>query len=86
MTGVYGLEGAGIELLRAQFYVRPQGEDPSLGSEVGQRGFLMAVGPDPQSLVSDHLKFVHVCRGHLCGPDGSGIVVDGAHDGLISGH
>ena len=51
MTGVQGLEGAGIELLRAQFYVRPQGEYPSLFSEVRCSGLLMASGRDPQKLV-----------------------------------
>ena len=37
-----------------------QGEDPSLGSEGGRLGLLMATGRDPQSLVLDHLKFVQV--------------------------
>ena len=78
--------GGRIELLSAQFKVRPQGENPSLCSEVGCRCLLMATGRDPQSLVLDHLKYVQVWWGHLGEPDGKGIFKDGAHDGLISGH
>ena len=35
--GMHGLEGASIKLLRTEFQVRPQGEDPSLSSNVGHR-------------------------------------------------
>ena len=65
-----GLEGAGIELLAAEFPVRPQGGDPSLCSEVGRHSLLVASGCDPQGLVLDHLKLVQVGRGYLGGPDG----------------
>ena len=34
----------------------------------------MAYGGDPQSLILDHLKFVHVGRVHLSEPEGGGIV------------
>ena len=51
MTGVHGLEYPGIVLLRTQFKVRPQGEDPSLSSEVGRSGPLMATGRNPQGLI-----------------------------------
>ena len=60
MTGVQGLEGGSVELLTTQFHVRSQGEDPSVCSEVGRRGLLMASVRDPQGLVLDHLKLVQV--------------------------
>ena len=47
MTGVYGLLGAGIELLGTKFQVRPQEEDPRLGSKLGHRGLLVAYGRNP---------------------------------------
>ena len=86
MTGVKGLEGAGIELLAAEFQVRPQGEDPSLHPEVGRRGLLIASGRDPQGFVLDHLKFVQMGGRYLGEPHGGSIVQDEAHDGLICGH
>ena len=66
--------------------MRPRGQDPSLRSEVGRRGLLMASGCDPQSFVLDHFKLVQMGVGHLGEPDGGGVVKDGAHDGLICGH
>ena len=46
----------------------------------------MATGRDPQSFVLDHLEFVQMGWGHLGEPDGSGIIEDGVHDGLVGGH
>ena len=66
--------------------MRPQGEDPSLRPEVGRRGLLMTSGRDPQGFLLDHLKLIQTGGGHLGEPDGSSIVKDVAHDGLICGH
>ena len=77
------LEGAGIELLPAQFQVRPLCENLRLNSEVGLHGLLVSAVRDPQGLVLVYLKFVKM-GGHLGEPYGSGMFKDVAPNGLMS--
>ena len=80
------MQGARVELLQEQFQVCSQEEIPSVCSEVGHHGLLVAVGHDLQGLVLNHLKFVQVSGRHLGETDRDSGVDDGTHNDLVCQH
>ena len=51
-----------------------QWKGPNLGSDVGYRGLFVVTGRDPQCLILDHFKFIHMGGAPFCEPYGCGIV------------